>query len=141
VHDQNEIFDVVPDHERQLEAEIIRVFDARPGRTDPSPRTPRGMFGEPPWYPGKCDAISKAVWRGQLTDAEATAELEFWHAVLMLEMTRDKLWRKPRRGTGSSLRRGRPPRYRGWTCSACGGPVGIYSGICASCHFDGWWWS
>ncbi|HYW86317.1 MAG TPA: hypothetical protein VFB50_00995 [Chloroflexota bacterium] len=35
----------------------------------------------PAWYEEKCDTWNRAHWRGLITEAEATAELEFWHRV------------------------------------------------------------
>jgi hypothetical protein len=42
---------------------------------------PKLAMATPAWYKRKCDAMSKAVWRGQLTEREASFELEFWHKV------------------------------------------------------------
>ena len=37
----------------------------------------------PDWYVEKCEAQQRAVWRGQLTEREATRELAFSHAVML----------------------------------------------------------
>ena len=50
----------------------------------------RGMFGTPAWYDDWCETISRAVWLGQVTEVESTAELERVHALLMLEMKANK---------------------------------------------------
>jgi hypothetical protein len=85
--------------------------------------------------------LSRAVWLEELTDAEQTFDLEFWHAVLMLEMEHCRLWRKPRRGrAGGPFRHRAAGRFRGRRCADCGGLVGPFTGICAACHFKGWWW-
>jgi hypothetical protein len=62
------------------------------------------MFGTPAWYAEHCEALSRAVWRGQLTEAEASRELANWHWLLLIEMQRDKLWRRPRQQVSSELR-------------------------------------
>jgi hypothetical protein len=101
---------------------------------------PRGMFGTSSWYGEHCEAVARAVWHEQLTDAEAAFELEFWHRVLMLEMECGNLWRKPRRGNGWRSRRPAVRCFRGRRCADCGEPVGPFTGICAPCHFKRWWW-
>lgn len=42
----------------------------------------------PRWYADACDAVSRAVWRGQVTDAEATALLDVLHSVALGEALR-----------------------------------------------------
>jgi hypothetical protein len=103
-----------------------------------SERKPRSMFGTPAWYEPHCDAVSRAVWLRQLTEAEATFQLAFWHRLLMLEMKRRNLWRKPRRSNGRGQRRRTLRRFRGRRCPSCGELVGAFTGICAPCHFEGW---
>ena len=61
------------------------------------------MFGTPPWYDETCEAQQRAVWRGQLTEAEASFELRYWHRILLAQMQRRKLWRKPRLQAMSEL--------------------------------------
>jgi hypothetical protein len=116
----------------------------------------RGMFGTPPWYDEECAAQQRAVWRGQLTEAEATFELRFWHRVLFVQMDQRKLWRGRRRSAPSELRRPggwkRDDLEHGWyrprkrfsidarPCSRCGGRTTSAMGyFCAGCHFRGWW--
>jgi hypothetical protein len=140
-HNQHDIFGVAPEHERRILLELRELLDATPETKAPSPGRGRSMFGEPAWYADKCAPLSRAVWRGQLTESESSFELAFWHSVMLAEMEREELWRAPRRGRASLRPRRRPlGRWRGWTCGECGGPVGPFTGICAPCHFRGWWW-
>jgi hypothetical protein len=62
------------------------------------------MFGFPVWYDQTCEAQQRAVWRGQLTEAEASFELRYWHRILLAEMQQQKLWRKRRGLVSSELR-------------------------------------
>jgi hypothetical protein len=40
----------------------------------------------PEWYAAKCDAISRALNRGQLTQLEAGFELERWHPIALRDL-------------------------------------------------------
>jgi hypothetical protein len=62
------------------------------------------MFGTPAWYGEACEAQQRAVWRDQLTEAEASFELRYWHRVLLAQMQQRKLWRRPRGLVSSELR-------------------------------------
>jgi hypothetical protein len=135
--DQLEVFGGLSEHERQILAEAAELGELLPERTDGGARRPKSMFGLPGWYAETCDSLSRAVARGQLTALEANQELALWHGLLLAEMDRDKLWRWPK--GGHRRRRKVVFRYRRWRCSQCGGPVGAFTGICASCHFRGWW--
>jgi hypothetical protein len=149
-HDQYDIFvvgelfglaaDKLEDNEREFLAELAKIAVLLPEGHDGQDRRRRGRFGTPAWYEHKCEALSRAVWVGQLTEREATAELEFQHTLMLREMERDRLWRRPQPTTG---RRRRPRRvafrYRGYRCRSCGEQVGPFTGMCASCHFAGWW--
>jgi hypothetical protein len=42
----------------------------------------------PAWYRQKCDAVSRAVWRNQLTDNEPGPLIDLWHAGLVPARTR-----------------------------------------------------
>lgn len=56
------------------EATTDEIFDSRPVRPQ------RVQIRTPRWYVARCDAISRGVWRGQVTEAEATRDLEVFHA-------------------------------------------------------------
>lgn len=49
----------------------------------------RLAMATPRWYERKCEAQSRAVWRGQMTADESASELEFWHRIC-----RSLLWPK-----------------------------------------------
>jgi hypothetical protein len=60
------------------------ISKAAPARVrSPRGTTRRGSPSTPEaaWYARKCEDWSRARWRGQMTEREATEELEFWHAV------------------------------------------------------------
>jgi hypothetical protein len=143
LRDQVELFGATPEHERRILLEAIRLLGATPVKKAPSHQEERTVFGEPAWYRERMAALSRAVWREQVTEREASLELGFQHRLMLAEMKRLKLWKRPRRGTGTLppwLRRRPAERWRGWTCGECGGPLGPLTGMCAPCHFRGWWW-
>jgi hypothetical protein len=98
----------------------------------------RGMFGTPAWYVEFCEALSKAVWRDQVTERESRWLLDFHYWLMVGQMNAGRLWRKPRRSG-----RRRPARvrfhFRRALCERCGAPVGPFTGICPGCHFGDWW--
>ena len=103
---------------------------------------PRGtsVFGTPDWYTYLCEAVSRAVWRGQITEAEANWRIDVWHRLMLAEMDRDGLWRRFKRTSGRRRPRQVAFPYIGQRCTGCGEPLGPFTGICAACHFRGWWW-
>jgi hypothetical protein len=140
LRDQKDIFGV---HEQRILHDAYVLLAATPVKKAPSLQGQRSSFGIPAWYERRCEQISRAVWRKQLSEREATALLAHEHGLMLAEMERDKRWRRPRGRTGALppwLRRRAVARWRGWTCADCGGPVGVFTGICAPCHFKGWWW-
>lgn len=60
-----------PEQPREEQAD-----NARPG---PLPRMPR-------WYAQRCEAWTRAIRRGQMTEDEATFYLDFWHGLALDEM-------------------------------------------------------
>jgi hypothetical protein len=98
---------------------------------------PPSMFGEPAWYRERCEAVSRAVWRDEVTASEASQLLVFGHALLYLEMAQRKLWKRPRRGSG----RRRPKRvlfrFRRARCERCSGRLQPFSGWCVACWRPG----
>jgi hypothetical protein len=73
----------------------LKILEA--ARTSRTYAAPRSVFGTPAWYDELCERQQRAVWRGQMTEAESSFELRYWHWVLLIEMTRKRLWRRPRR--------------------------------------------
>lgn len=43
--------------------------------------TPWQLKRTPAWYVAKCEALSVADWRAQITDDESLGQLNFWHAI------------------------------------------------------------
>lgn len=41
----------------------------------------RLALATPEWYQRHCDRLSRAVWRKELTDEEATFQLDFYHQI------------------------------------------------------------
>jgi hypothetical protein len=139
VDEQYALFGIPSTHEQAILDEALEFGTLLQENQNRSPA--RSMFGTPAWYAERCEQMSRAVWRGQLTEREESALLEFEHGLVTSEMQRGRMWRKPRRGrSGGPLRRRAIPRFRGRRCSDCGGFVGPFTGICAPCHFEGWWW-
>jgi hypothetical protein len=139
--EQYDVFGISTGHEAQVLAEVAQLTAIgvlRPESTERGARAKRSMFGTPAWYGDWCEAFSRAVARDQVTELESAAELERQHALMLIEMKVNSLWRRPRRG-GRRRRRRVSLRWRGWTCLDCDGEVGAFTGLCPSCHFAGWW--
>jgi hypothetical protein len=136
---QYALFGLPSTHEQAILAEARAFGTLVQENQNRSPA--RSMFGTPAWYEERCAQISRACWREELTAREATALLDLEHGLVMSEMQHGRLWRKPRRGRGvSPFRRRLVGRFRGRRCPDCRRFVGPFTGICAPCHFEGWWW-
>lgn len=136
--EQYDVFGVPAGDEARFLVELEKLGTWKPASTDGGSDMPKSMFGTPTWYSDWCEALSRAVWRGQVTELEASRELEREHRLMVLEMVREKLWRRPRKSSGRRRPRKVRFRWRGWTCADCDRQVGAFTGFCVGCHFAGW---